>query len=272
MAGQADSREVGWCSGDLVDEPIGRRRWVVIDTETTGLSMTRDELREFAACVLDPRCETIEACCEWSADEGVEALQVLVARVGRALAGGVLVAHNLEFDLAFLGRHEATRETLVAEPRRWLCTMRAAGGFVSLDALAEGFGVKLTGRHTAAGDARALAEILRQIVGAVREMGADSVESLCEVATLRCRCGDGPGVVVPRSWAVVAESLPRVAPVRFPSPQQRAIVAAVGERLYATSGSQISLAAATQALEAAGLSAISLGLVLADLDRRPSNT
>lgn len=263
-----------WCSLGLADEPLDRRPWVIMDTETTGLNVRTDGLREFAACVMDRGCRRIQASYEWKAADGTGALESIVKRLESTLSRGVLVAHNLDFDIAFLRRHEATRGSLAAEPKRWLCTMKASGGFISLDTLAARCRVVLTERHTAAGDTRGLAEIMVELCAAARAQGAESIGGIQAVATLRCESDAGQSRASSDPWVSITGSLPRIAPVPFPTPEQRSVVAAVDGWLEASAAdsAQASLSQASKALLAAQVSAISLEIMLADSGRRQSDT
>ncbi|MDP3415531.1 PolC-type DNA polymerase III, partial [Falsiroseomonas sp.] len=157
---------------------------VVLDTETTGLDVRQDRIvqigavrmqgAEFAAAApfnrlvnpgrpIPPTASRVHGLTDADcADQpGFAAiLPEFLAYAGQA----VVVGHSIHFDLAVL-RHEADRHALPwQQPRVLDVALLAAGldrGLVdtSLDSLALRFGVAVTGRHTAWGDAEATARI-----------------------------------------------------------------------------------------------------------------
>lgn len=104
----------------------------------------------------------------------------------RALAGRVFVAHNARFDWGFL-RHELHRARTVRLDGPRLCTVDLSRRLLtglpsrSLDSVAWHFGVTIEPRHRAGGDARATASILRRLLDAAREAGAETLEDLRRV-------------------------------------------------------------------------------------------
>nr|WP_289781787.1 exonuclease domain-containing protein [Ornithinimicrobium sp. HY1793] len=171
--------------------PSATRGYAVLDVETTGLNPARmDRIVEIAIVLVsdDGRIEE-----EWSTlvnpqrdvgptrIHGITATDVLAAptfqdvmgRVLGLLEGRVLVAHNADFDVRFLLAELRQAGKEVADPTRvpQLCTMRWSTAFVSsssrrlIDCCAAA-GVDLTNAHTAAGDARATAELLRHYLRA----------------------------------------------------------------------------------------------------------
>jgi len=107
-----------------------------------------------------------------------------------ALAGRVFVAHNARFDWAFVS-HELrrARDIVLDGPR--LCTVRLTRRLVpglksrGLDSVTRFFGVEVVGRHRAAGDATATAEVLRRLLGLAAERGATTVADLEALAWRR---------------------------------------------------------------------------------------
>ena len=157
-------------------------RLVVIDCETTGFGR-RDCIVEIAAVTLDPR--TLEPVDEYDTlvnpqrDLGavgvhgitasmVEAAPVfgeIAAAVARRIDGAVLVAHNLSFDTRMLA-YEFERMGVPFDGGTGLCTYRATGDKLSIACTR--FGISLDQGHRALADARATAELARQL-------GADMV-------------------------------------------------------------------------------------------------
>ena len=99
------------------------------------------------------------------------------------LAGRVFVAHNARFDWLFVGREMRSARDLVLHGPR-LCTVDLTRRLVpglrsrSLDNVANYFGVEITDRHRAAGDALATAVVLQRLLELAQEHGARTLEDL----------------------------------------------------------------------------------------------
>ena len=100
------------------------------------------------------------------------------------LGDGILVAHNLPFDLRFLNA-ELARLGRPPLPNRTLCTLRLARRLLrglpskGLTAVADFYGIPIRGRHRALGDAEATAEILLHFFERLRsEHAAETLEDL----------------------------------------------------------------------------------------------
>ncbi|MDH3457822.1 MAG: 3'-5' exonuclease [Gemmatimonadota bacterium] len=109
-----------------------------------------------------------------------------------ALAGRVFVAHNARFDWAFLSRElRRTRYLALEGPR--LCTVHMARRLIpglrsrGLDSVASYFGVEITNRHRAGGDAMATAKILNHLLDLAAEQGATTLEDVRELSRRRRR-------------------------------------------------------------------------------------
>ena len=179
---------------------IDSRRFVVIDCETTGLGQ-HDRIVEIAALTLNSR--TWESVDEYDTlinperDIGpvgvhgitpsmVEAAPVfsdVAAALARRIHGAVLVAHNLTFDTRML-KYEFERLGVLFDPGAGLCTLRATGQ--KLGAACDRFGVQLRAQHRAFTDARATAELARQIgAGEQRDFAATKVGYLASTPNPR---------------------------------------------------------------------------------------
>ncbi len=174
--------------------PLDGRPFAVLDVETTGLDPEVDRVIEMAVVTTDAQGRITD---EWSTllDPGRDAgathvhgiadgdLVDAAAFVDRApeladrLAGTILVAHNLAFDVAFLGSEEGRLGDDVAPLAgvdAGLCTLelsrrllrRPAQGW-SLGALCAEVGVPLLGPHRALVDARATAGLLGVLLAEV---------------------------------------------------------------------------------------------------------
>ena len=168
--------------------PIERRRgasmYAVIDTETTGLFPAQhDRIAEIAVVLLD---ESGRVDREWSTlinpgrDLGPQRIHGIAAKdiicapsfdmVGGylldMLAGRVIVAHNLTFDLMFLrAEYERLEVAFPGSDATGLCTMRMASAMLpgagrSLVECCRAAGLPLGGHHAALADARAAAALL----------------------------------------------------------------------------------------------------------------
>ncbi|WP_406311522.1 3'-5' exonuclease [Streptosporangium sp. NBC_01639] len=170
-------------------EPAGgarvaaRQGYVVVDVETTGFSPAKgDQICEIALISLDTDGSTVD---EWHSlinprrgtgavhvhgitqamVAGAPVIEEVLDEVWQRIAGRVLVAHNISFDLRFLkilpGSHWLT-ETL--------CTQRLAPEVVSdgkwtLGACCERAGIPFSNAHAALADAQAAAELFRFYLG-----------------------------------------------------------------------------------------------------------
>lgn len=177
----------------LTRQPSQALTYVVFDTETTGLLPDRgDEIVQLAAVrvvngrripgevlntlvnpgrPIPPSSTRIHGITDAMVKDAPSPAEV--ARQFHAFAkGAVLVAHNADFDMAFLRR--AAPDLHFDQPVMDTCVLSAmvfgAAGNHSLDALAERLNVELSdeARHTALGDAVATADILLKLLAALQ--------------------------------------------------------------------------------------------------------
>lgn len=155
--------------------------FAVVDLETTGLFPTKhDRIVEIGIVLVSPEGEIEtrhETLVNPNRDMGPQHIHgITAAAAARAplfeqiapsvadlLDDRVPVAHNASFDSRFLGFQMAQSGLRVAEPERWLCTMRMSEGVSGYRRLAEcctAVGVDLTAAHSAGGDALATAQLL----------------------------------------------------------------------------------------------------------------
>jgi len=108
--------------------------------------------------------------------------------VHRRLEGRVFVAHNAAFDWGFVTSSLAEATGAIPEVDR-VCTVRLARRYVpelrrrNLDAVTAYFGLEVQGRHRAAGDALATAQVLLRILDRVRDQGLATLDALRPVRT-----------------------------------------------------------------------------------------
>ncbi|HUR35633.1 MAG TPA: 3'-5' exonuclease [Vicinamibacterales bacterium] len=191
--------------------PIGDVRFVVLDSETTGLDPTTDRIITIGAVAVV--AESIELGDAFQAlirisentpaaavhgvtrDEsrhGVDEPQALEAFLGY-LRDGVIVGHHIGHDVrafnATLQRHwglELSNRSL--DTMDLTLQLERDGAFAgrppirgyTLDALCEMFGVVPHGRHTATGDAFITAQIFLRLLRLAGKCGRTSLQALCE--------------------------------------------------------------------------------------------
>jgi DNA polymerase-3 subunit epsilon len=107
----------------------------------------------------------------------------IAGEVVEALSGRVFAAHNARFDWAFVARElRRARSVVLSGPR--VCTVQLSRRLVrglksrGLDSVAAYFGIEIEGRHRAAGDARATAQVLARLLGLAAEQGVETMDEL----------------------------------------------------------------------------------------------
>ncbi len=190
--------------------PLDQCRFAVVDIETTGCSPRRgDRVIEIAVvAVADGRVDLVY---DRLLDPGIPvpprvtlltgiSSAMVTGQVGfaavtddllRVLGGTVFVAHNARFDWAFLTTEFRRSRGLELQGPR-LCTVRLARRLLppmesrALDHVAHHFGVAITARHRAAGDAVATAKILVRLLAMARARGAATLGDLMQLRNADC--------------------------------------------------------------------------------------
>ena len=169
-----------------VHTPLERLPMVAIDCETTGLDPRRDRIVSFAALRIEAGLQVaqqpvvdllidpgIDIPAHATAIHGLDRSRLAGAPsfaeafppIAESLVGAVLVGHFVAFDLAMLRREAARAAMRWREPPSFdTASLAAALGHpadhVDLDVLLGRMGIAPTGRrHTAAGDARRVADL-----------------------------------------------------------------------------------------------------------------
>jgi len=192
------------------ETPTAHVRFVVLDTETTGLDPRHDRLITIGAIavhsgeiLLEDHFEallkldynrssvTVHGITRDEAVEGMEERQA-VALFVNYLKDGVIVGHHIghdiealncacerHFQLALKNRSLDTMDlTLHLKDDGVLSDTRMADGF-SLDALCDSFGIAPHDRHTAGGDAFLTAQVFLRLLRFAKLAGRITLDSLC---------------------------------------------------------------------------------------------
>jgi DNA polymerase-3 subunit epsilon len=200
-----------WLGSHTAAIPAGR--WVVVDTETSGLDPEHDRLLAIGAVAVDDDGILLDDSFEivLRGDPSGDAANIVVHGIGHgAQAAGVPVRGALEafrawaadaprvgfhtdFDRAVL-RVAFTGAGLPADERPWLDLAPLAGALVpeayryggrSLDDWLAAFGIECTIRHNAASDALATAELLLRLRAIADAQGTRGFDAL--VAATRAK-------------------------------------------------------------------------------------
>jgi DNA polymerase-3 subunit epsilon len=202
-----------WILRDQAEPDRADVRWVVLDTETSGLDPQRDELLAIGAVAVDAQGirlgDSFEAVLQTpgvgSRDnvavhgighdaqrEGVPAAAVL-ADFAAYVDGAPCVGFHVEFDRAVLARAFAAANAGPL-PARWLDLEPVAGALStygggskarSLDDWLGVFEIAVAERHSAAGDALATAELLLRLRGIAAAQGTHGIDGLARLARQR---------------------------------------------------------------------------------------
>jgi DNA polymerase-3 subunit epsilon len=184
--------------------PLERGRYVVVDLETIGgrpgpgtiteigaYRMEGPRMTESFATLVRPRgpispfvTRLTSITNEMVAD--APPIERVLPAFRDFLGDAVMVAHNAQFDFAFLD-FEFRRVFGMGLKNPVLCTLRLSRRFAPslrrrrLDALAEHFGLSTEGRHRGLGDARMAAELLSIFLAAAAQSGINRVDRLIDL-------------------------------------------------------------------------------------------
>ncbi|HBX55066.1 3'-5' exonuclease [Pseudomonas sp. UBA2684] len=198
----------------LDERPLHQQRFVILDLETSGLNMRRDQVLSIGAVVIEDgaidlsqqfECTLLRAGHQASAstlihgiapnaiangEDPVEALLSFMEFVG----GSPLLAFHAEFDQRMLAR--ALKQSLgyrlqhaffdVAEIAPLLCP-QAKLSHPGLDGWTQHFGLQVQQRHHASADALVTAELALILFSKARQQGLDSLPALLQQLNSRRR-------------------------------------------------------------------------------------
>lgn len=179
------------------DEPLATLPGVLLDTETTGLDVTRDRIISIAGLphhggqpddtppldlLLHPGIRIPKAS---TAIHGIDDRMVAMAppltllwgSIQQAWLGRILIGYNIGFDIALL-QYEAARHRLPFHPPAGALDLgllyaglKPRVAHITLEHIAAEFSVPLSGRHSAIGDAETAAGIWRRMLPALGRIG-----------------------------------------------------------------------------------------------------
>ena len=190
----------------LETRPLDDLTYVVFDTETTGLLPHKDEIVQIGAVrvlrgrivpgeeidqLVDPHRPIPPASTRVhgitdAMITGAPGIDHVAAQFNRFASGAVIVAHNAPFDMAFLRRQAKASGLVWDHPILDTVLLSAvlfgASESHTLDAICERLGIAIpdTCRHTALGDARATAEVLRRFLPMLRARGMETLGDVLE--------------------------------------------------------------------------------------------
>ncbi len=193
--------EPGRDTGSMGAQPLRSLTYVVFDTETTGLHPSQgDRIVSIAGVrIVNGRIlsgESFNRIVNPGRPIPVESVQfhgitddmvkdkppaeVVLPQFRNYIADGVLVAHNAAFDLKFLRMRE--REMGIRFDN-WVLDTMILSNFLdgpelvhSLDAICERYGIEITDRHTALGDAMVTAAVLLRQIEALEARGIHTLD------------------------------------------------------------------------------------------------
>jgi DNA polymerase-3 subunit epsilon len=209
------------------DDPLHSLSYVVVDVETTGGNpYSGHRITEIAAVVVrdgkvqEPVFETLVnpersippmitalTNISWDMVRDKPPFRDLCGDVVQALQGHVFVAHNAAFDWKFVTA-EIERASGQTMRGRKLCTVRLARRLLpqlprrSLDWVSRHYGVEISARHRAAGDAVATAHCLVRLLRDARDRGISTwgdLEMLLDARTGAARRRRKSEISLPRS-------------------------------------------------------------------------
>jgi DNA polymerase-3 subunit epsilon len=201
-----------WGSGETaipVARELRHESFVVVDVETTGARAAYgDRITEIAVVrvhdgIATPVFETLVnperpippaitalTNISWAMVKDAPRFADVCDQLLGVLEGHVFVAHNATFDWRFIAM-EVERATGRQLHGRTLCTVRLARRLLpqlrrrNLDALTAFYGIEISARHRAGGDAVATAHAFLRLLDAARDRGCTSLDDVDRVLAQR---------------------------------------------------------------------------------------
>jgi DNA polymerase-3 subunit epsilon len=182
-------------------QPLSSLSWAVVDVETTGGPPPNHRITEIAAVIVKdgeikevfetlinpersiPPFVSRLTNISWDMVKDAPKFSAIVPELLQKLEGNVFVAHNAQFDWSFL-THEIQRASGARISGNQLCTVRLARRLLphlpkrSLDYVANYYGIEISGRHRAGGDAIATAQCLIRMLKDAGDQGCETWEDL----------------------------------------------------------------------------------------------
>jgi DNA polymerase-3 subunit epsilon len=159
------------------DEPLATLPALLLDTETTGLDVTRDRIVSMHPGIRIPKASTAIHGIGDSMVATAPPLSLLWGSIQHAWQGRVLIGHNIGFDIAML-QHEASRHRLpfhapagAVDLGLLYAGLKPRATHITLERIAEDFSIPLNGRHSAIGDAETAAGIWQRMLPALGRLG-----------------------------------------------------------------------------------------------------
>jgi DNA polymerase III epsilon subunit-like protein len=225
----------------VVPTAHGTPRFAVIDVETTGLDPDRERILELAILRADEQGRPVD---QWvsrfhpggpvrathihgitDADvAGAPRFAELAAQIGAALQGLAVVAHNAEFDLAFL-RAEFARASLPMPRVSTYCTLQGSTVYLpqlrrrTLAECCAALGVPHQHAHSALGDAYAAAGLLERYLAMDRQTGYDAPLTASRALRGGAAAGLAPQGAGPRSETPTGPTVPSASAPAMPPRQ-----------------------------------------------------
>jgi len=193
---------------DAPSQPLSSLSYVVVDVETTGGRPPAHRITEIAAVIVKngevrevfetlvnpqraiPPIVSRITNINWEMVKDAPTFDRVAPDVMRMLSGSVFVAHNANFDWTFVS-HEISRASGAHLYGRRLCTVRLARQLLphlprrSLDYVADYYGVEITRRHRAGGDAIATAHCLIRLLDDAAQRGCTTWQDLDSLMRFR---------------------------------------------------------------------------------------
>lgn len=191
----------GHAEAAVPPQPLAGLTYVVVDVETTGGRWPDDRITEVAAVIVkngevQEMFETLVnpqrsipsfisrlTNISWDMVKDAPTFSDIAPQIIKKLEGNVFVAHNAKFDWKFVS-HEVTRASGNCLMGRRICTVRLARQLLphlsrrSLDHVANYYGVEITRRHRAGGDALATAHCLLRLLDDAAQRGCTTWHDL----------------------------------------------------------------------------------------------